>query len=135
MVLSLRDRMKASKQKFFKEKKLKDKRIHDNLILLRQSFPIIVLESLRRIARWTGLALSLLPTLHHHTHYSRDAPHHGVSRYARQIVADHLRSSRASGHSPEHSHAFHGIRLHSILDYVQCLHATCSPTAGGETSR
>ena len=81
MVLSLRDRMKASKQKSSK-KKLKDKRIHDNLILLRQSFPTIVLESLRRIARWAGLALTLLPTPHHHTHYSRDAPHHGVSRYA-----------------------------------------------------
>jgi hypothetical protein len=38
------------------KKKLKDKRIHDNLILLRGTFSIIVLESLRRIARWVMFA-------------------------------------------------------------------------------
>ena len=37
--------------KIFKEKKLEDKRIHDNLILLRVTFSIILLESLRTIAR------------------------------------------------------------------------------------
>ena len=36
---------------------LKDKRIHDNLILLRVTFSIIVLESLRRIARWVVFAV------------------------------------------------------------------------------
>ena len=61
MVLSLRDRAKASILKVFTEetsmkKKLKDKRIHDNLILLRGTFSIIVLESLRRIARWVMFA-------------------------------------------------------------------------------
>ena len=43
--------------KSFQEKKLKDKRIHDNLILLRVTFSIIVLESLRRIARWVVFAV------------------------------------------------------------------------------
>ena len=56
MVLSLRDRVKSSKQKS-STKKLKDKRIHDNLILLRVTFSIIVLESLRRIARWVVFAV------------------------------------------------------------------------------
>ena len=56
MVLSSRDRVKSSKQKS-SEKKLKDKRIHDNLILLRVTFSIIVLESLRRIARWVVFAV------------------------------------------------------------------------------
>ena len=56
MVLSSRDRVKSSKQKSSKRKKLKDKRIHDNLILLRVTFSIIVLESLRRIARWVVFA-------------------------------------------------------------------------------
>ena len=56
MVLSSRDRVKSSKQKSSK-KKLKDKRIHDNLILLRVTFSIIVLESLRRIARWVVFAV------------------------------------------------------------------------------
>ena len=55
MVLSLRDRVKSSKQK--SSEKLKDKRIHDNLILLRVTFSIIVLESLRRIARWVVFAV------------------------------------------------------------------------------
>ena len=51
MVLSSRDRVKSSQQKSSKNKKLIDKRIHDNLILLRVTFSIIVLESLRRIDR------------------------------------------------------------------------------------
>ena len=41
----------------FQEKKLKDKRIHDHLILLRVTFSIIVLESLRTIARWVVFAV------------------------------------------------------------------------------
>ena len=57
MVLSSRDRVKSSKQKSSKRKKLKDKRIHDNLILLRVTFSIIILESLRRIARWVMFAV------------------------------------------------------------------------------
>ena len=48
---------KIFQAKVFKEKKLKDKRIHDNLILLRVTFLIIVLESLRRIARWVVFAV------------------------------------------------------------------------------
>ena len=56
MVLSSRDRVKSSKQKSSK-KKLKDKRIHDNLILLRVTFSINALESLRRIARWVVFAV------------------------------------------------------------------------------
>ena len=56
MVLSSRDRVKSFKQKSSKWKKLKDKRIHNNLILLRVTFSIIVLESLRRIARWVVFA-------------------------------------------------------------------------------
>ena len=43
--------------KVFKEKKLKEKRIHVNLILLRVTFSIIVLKSLRRIARRMVFAL------------------------------------------------------------------------------
>jgi hypothetical protein len=56
MVMSLRDRAKSFQTKSLQRKKLKDKRIHDNLILLRLTFSIIVLESLRRIARWVVLA-------------------------------------------------------------------------------
>ena len=48
---------KIFQAKVLKEKKLKDKRIHDNLILLRVTFSIIVLESLRRIARWVVFAV------------------------------------------------------------------------------
>ena len=48
---------KIFQEKVFKEKKLKDKRIYDNLILLRVTFSIIVLESLRRIARWVVFAV------------------------------------------------------------------------------
>ena len=48
---------KIFQAKVFKEKKLKGKRIHDNLILLRVTFSIIVLESLRRIARWVVFAV------------------------------------------------------------------------------
>ena len=48
---------KIIKAKVFQEKKLKDKRIHDNLILLKVTFSIIVLESLRRIARWVVFAV------------------------------------------------------------------------------
>ena len=47
---------KIFQAKVFQEKKLKDKRIHDNLILLRVTFSIIVLESLRKIARWVVFA-------------------------------------------------------------------------------
>ena len=50
---------KIFQAKVFKEliKELKDKRIHNNLILLRVTFSIIVLESLRRIARWVVFAV------------------------------------------------------------------------------
>ena len=48
---------KIFQAKVFKEKIHKDKRIHDNLILLRVTFSIIVLESLRRIARWVVFAV------------------------------------------------------------------------------
>ena len=49
---------KIFQAKVFKEKKLEDKRIHDNLILLRVvTFSIIVLKSLRRIARWVVFAV------------------------------------------------------------------------------
>ena len=48
---------KIFQAKVFQEKKLKDKRSHDNLILLRVTFSIIVLESLRRIARWVVFAV------------------------------------------------------------------------------
>ena len=49
---------KIFQAKVFKEiKELKDKRIHDNLILLRVTFSTIVLESLRRIARWVVFAV------------------------------------------------------------------------------
>ena len=49
---------KIFQAKVFKEKKkLKDKRIHDNLILLRMTLSILVLESLRRIARWVVFAV------------------------------------------------------------------------------
>ena len=48
---------KIFQAKVFKEKNLKVKRIHDNLILLRVTFSIIVLESLRRIARWVVFAV------------------------------------------------------------------------------
>ena len=57
MVLSSRDRVKSSKQKSSKRKNLKIKEFHDNLILLRVTFSIIVLESLRRIARWVVFAV------------------------------------------------------------------------------
>ena len=57
MVLPSRDRVKSSKQKSSRIKELKDKRIHDNLILLRVTFSIILLESLRRIARWVVFAV------------------------------------------------------------------------------
>ena len=58
MVLPSRDPVKSSKQKSSKNKKnFKDKRIHDNLILLRVTFSIIVLESLRRTARWVVFAV------------------------------------------------------------------------------
>ena len=56
MVLSSRDCVKSSKQNSLKEK-LKDKRIHDNLLLLRVTFSIIVLESLKRIATWVVFAV------------------------------------------------------------------------------
>ena len=57
MVLPSRDRVKSSQHKSSKKKELKDKRIHDNLILLRVTFSIIVFESLRRIARWVVFAV------------------------------------------------------------------------------
>ena len=38
-------------------KESKDKGIHDNLILLKVTFSIIVLESLRRITRWVVFAV------------------------------------------------------------------------------
>ena len=57
MVLPSRDRVKSSKQKSSKNKELKDKRVHDNSILLRVTFSIIVLESLRKIARWVVFAV------------------------------------------------------------------------------
>ena len=83
MVLSSRDRVKSFKQKSSKRKKLKDKRIHDNLILLRVTFSIIVLESLRRIARWVVFAVIsiLLLTCQHHTitpTILETPPHQGV---------------------------------------------------------
>ena len=64
----------------FKEKKLKDKRIHDNLILLRVTFSIIVLESLRRIARWVVFAvISLFCKLANTTPTILETPpHQGV---------------------------------------------------------
>ena len=57
MVLPSRDHVKSSKQSLRRIKELKDKRIHDNLILLRVTFSIIVLESLRRIGRWVVFAV------------------------------------------------------------------------------
>ena len=57
MVLPSRDHVKSSKQSLQRIKELKDKRIHNNLILLRVTFSIIVLESLRRIARWVAFAV------------------------------------------------------------------------------
>jgi len=67
MDLPQHDRAKASKLKVL-IKKLKDKRIHDNLILLRLTFPIIVLESLRRIARWVVFAdITFCQACQHHT--------------------------------------------------------------------
>ena len=48
---------KIFQAKSSKNKKLKDIRIDDNLILLRVTFSIIVLESLRRIARWVVFAV------------------------------------------------------------------------------
>ena len=48
---------KIFQKSFQRIKELKDKRIHDNLILLRVTFSIIVLESLRRIARWVMFAV------------------------------------------------------------------------------
>ena len=48
---------KIFQAKVFKEKKRKDKRIHDNLILLRVTFSIIVLDSSRRKARWVVFAV------------------------------------------------------------------------------
>ena len=60
MVLPSRDCANFSKQKSSKNKKLKDKRIHDNLILLKVTFSIIILESLRRIARWVVFAVITL---------------------------------------------------------------------------
>ena len=57
--------------------------------MLRLTFSIIVLESFRRIATWVVFAditfLLYLPTPHHHTHYSRDAPHlWGFGTHGRQ---------------------------------------------------
>ena len=57
MVLPSRDRVKSSKQSLQRIKELKDKIIHDNLIFLRVTFSIIILESLRRIARWVVFAV------------------------------------------------------------------------------
>ena len=135
MVLSSRDRVKSSKQKSLKRKNLKMKRIHDNLILLRVTFSIIVLESLRRIARWVVFAditfFGNLPTPHHHTHYSRNAPAlRGSGRHNAIIAIPGPLAIRS--YTP---HAFKGILFHSTLCHSTVLHATCSPMAGGEASR
>ena len=57
MVLPSRDRVNLLSKSLQRIKDLKDKRIHDNLILLRVTFSLIVLESLRRIARWVVFAV------------------------------------------------------------------------------
>ena len=57
MVLPSLDHVKSFKQKSSRNKELKDKRIHNNLILLGVTFAIIVLESVRRIARWVVFAV------------------------------------------------------------------------------
>ena len=63
MVLPSRDRVKSSNRSLQRIKELKDKRIHDNLILLGMTFSRIVIESLRRLARWVVFAVVLCPSM------------------------------------------------------------------------
>ena len=72
-----------------------------------------------------------LPTPHHHTHYSRDAPApRGSGRH--NIITAIPGPLAICSYTP---HAFEGILFHSTLRYSTVPHATCSPTAGGEASR
>ena len=134
MDLPQHDRAKASKLKVL-IKKLKDKRIHDNLILLRLTFPIIVLESLRRIARWVVFAditfVKLANTTpSRDTHYSRDTPHlWGSGMHDRQSQTVHALPGPLAIRSYT-SHAFEGIPFRSTLHHSTVLHATCLPTTG-----
>ena len=69
-----------------------------------------------------------LATPHHHTHYSRDTPAPRDSGRHNIIIAIPgplaIRSYTL--------HAFKGILFQSTLCHSTVLHATCSPTAGGE---
>ena len=108
---------KIFQTKVFREKKLEDKRIHDKLILLRVTFSIIVLESLRRIARWVVFAvyIFLLQTCLHQTITPTilETPPAPRGSGRRDIIIAILGPLAIRSYTP---HAFEGIYF--ILCYV-----------------